>query len=68
MTCPRCRENLDHVIDSRTNALGTRVRRRRICGSCGCRWTTHELAEETLRPLQRLQGFLKKLGPTTSCV
>ena len=43
MRCPWCRQvGDDRVIDSRENVLGSFIRRRRQCLSCGKRFTTIE--------------------------
>lgn len=52
MTCDRCGARCQ-TIDSRTNALG--VRRRRKC-ACGHRFSTQELPVETLHILQSLDA------------
>ena len=45
MKCPYC-NNLDtRVIDSRPIDEGTAIRRRRLCDSCGKRFTTYEKVE-----------------------
>ena len=49
MRCPRCLGMEDKVIESRTLADGTSIRRRRECSSCGYRYTSYERVEE--RPL-----------------
>jgi transcriptional repressor NrdR len=50
MRCPTCKElGKDKVIDSRLTESGSAVRRRRVCTSCGRRFTTKERAEEELR-------------------
>ena len=49
MRCPRCLGMEDRVIESRTLADGTSIRRRRECTSCGYRYTSYERVEE--RPL-----------------
>jgi transcriptional repressor NrdR len=50
MRCPSCKElGKDKVIDSRLTESGAAVRRRRVCSSCGRRFTTKERAEEELR-------------------
>jgi transcriptional repressor NrdR len=49
MRCPRCLGMEDKVIESRTLADGTSIRRRRECTSCGYRYTSYERVEE--RPL-----------------
>lgn len=43
MNCPNCTIDRSSVIDSRTGALGDRIRRRRSCMACGHRWTTYEV-------------------------
>ncbi|MBR6021778.1 MAG: transcriptional repressor NrdR [Kiritimatiellae bacterium] len=45
MRCPKCGGADVRVIDSRESRAGDEVRRRRICGGCGCRFTTRERAE-----------------------
>ncbi len=49
MRCPHCESNEDKVVESRTLADGTAIRRRRECLSCGYRYTSYERVEE--RPL-----------------
>ena len=49
MRCPRCLGTEDKVIESRSLAGGTSIRRRRECSSCGYRYTSYERVEE--RPL-----------------
>lgn len=49
MRCPFCKQDDDRVIDSRSTAGGTSVRRRRECGRCGRRYTTYERIEKTVR-------------------
>ncbi len=46
MRCPRCGEDNDKVIESRSLAQGTSVRRRRECNNCGYRFTSYERLEE----------------------
>lgn len=46
MRCPRCWNTDDKVIDSRTLANHTTVRRRRECLTCGYRFTSYERVEE----------------------
>jgi len=45
LKCPFCGEQSDRVIDSRSAAGGTAVRRRRECVACGGRFTTYEYIE-----------------------
>ncbi len=45
MKCPTCGYKETKVIDSRENAEGTSIRRRRECLKCAKRYTTHEYIE-----------------------
>ena len=47
MKCPRCVADDDRVVDSRTSADGSVIRRRRECLKCFLRFTTYERMEET---------------------
>ena len=49
MNCPRCSENNDKVLESRSTRDNTQIRRRRQCLSCGFRFTSYERIEE--RPI-----------------
>lgn len=42
MKCPKCGAERDRVVDTRESRAGDTVRRRRVCGACGHRFTTHE--------------------------
>ena len=42
MYCPFCRSAETRVVDSRSTEDGTAIRRRRLCPSCGQRFTTVE--------------------------
>jgi transcriptional repressor NrdR len=46
MKCPLCDSNEDRVLESRQNASGTSIRRRRECLKCGYRFTSYEHIEE----------------------
>jgi len=46
MKCPFCRHKEDKVVDSRSTAEESAVRRRRECLNCGKRFTTYEYIEE----------------------
>jgi transcriptional repressor NrdR len=46
MNCPSCRYKETKVIDSRLNAEGTSIRRRRECLKCQKRFTTYEYVEQ----------------------
>lgn len=51
MRCPKCSNQEDKVLDSRSVRNGDATRRRRICASCGYRFTTYE---EVLKPKLRV--------------
>ncbi|RKX30559.1 MAG: transcriptional regulator NrdR [Verrucomicrobia bacterium] len=54
MRCPKCGESRDRVVDSRSVRDGTAIRRRRICLSCGHRFTTYEeVVRASLRVIKR---------------
>ena len=42
MRCPKCGNDDDKVLDSRSSKEGCAIRRRRECLKCGHRFTTHE--------------------------
>ncbi|NLE64716.1 MAG: transcriptional repressor NrdR [Elusimicrobia bacterium] len=46
MKCPACHHKDTNVVDSRMNAEGTSIRRRRECLKCAKRFTTHEYVEQ----------------------
>ncbi|MBN2831304.1 MAG: transcriptional repressor NrdR [Candidatus Omnitrophica bacterium] len=46
MKCPYCSYKEDKVVDSRSTAEESAVRRRRECLKCGKRFTTYEYIEE----------------------
>jgi transcriptional repressor NrdR len=45
MRCPKCGQQEDKVIDSRSSREGSTIRRRRECLGCGFRYTTYEEIE-----------------------
>jgi transcriptional repressor NrdR len=49
MICPYCGADEDKVIDSRSAEAGEAIRRRRVCGHCGKRFTTFERVEKARR-------------------
>jgi len=54
MRCPKCTSVDDKVIDSRSAKNGESIRRRRVCLSCGHRFTTYEEVVRThLRVIKR---------------
>jgi transcriptional repressor NrdR len=46
MRCPSCKYKDTNVVDSRINADGTSIRRRRKCPKCEERFTTYEYVEQ----------------------
>ncbi|MBT3272325.1 MAG: transcriptional repressor NrdR [Spirochaetales bacterium] len=46
MRCPHCSGIEDKVFESRQNASGTVIRRRRECAVCGYRFTSYKHIEE----------------------
>jgi transcriptional repressor NrdR len=56
MKCPRCKQDNDRVVDSRSASDGAAIRRRRECLDCYLRYTTYERVEDT--PLR----VIKKSG------
>jgi len=48
MKCPYCGHLENKVVDSRLNKDYTITRRRRLCDSCGRRFTTYERLEVTM--------------------
>lgn len=54
MRCPKCTNLEDKVIDSRSAASGSVIRRRRSCLRCGHRFTTYEeVVKAKLRVVKR---------------
>ncbi|MCM8792297.1 MAG: transcriptional regulator NrdR [Candidatus Omnitrophica bacterium] len=47
MRCPYCGFKEDKVVDSRSTASASAIRRRRECLKCGRRFTTYEYIEDT---------------------
>ena len=45
MKCPFCNQDNTRVVDSRPADDNTAIRRRRMCDSCGKRFTTYEKVE-----------------------
>ena len=56
MRCPRCKDDNDRVVDSRTSSEGRVIRRRRECLSCYLRYTTYERIEETTLRVVKKSG------------
>lgn len=51
--CPSCGSKQSHIIDSRANTGGDFKRRRRVCDSCGYRWSTVEITLEDFQSIPR---------------
>jgi len=59
MKCPKCSNQKDKVVDSRSVRNGEAIRRRRICLGCNHRFTTYEeIAKMNLRVVKR-DGILE---------
>ena len=56
MRCPHCGGIEDKVIESRQNASGTVIRRRRECDECGYRFTSYEHIEEKKLKIVKRDG------------
>ena len=56
MKCPYCGHLENRVVDSRLNKDYTITRRRRLCDSCGRRFTTYERLEVTMPMLVKKDG------------
>lgn len=54
MKCPNCGYEETKVIDSRP--MDNKIRRRRGCSECGCRFTTFETAEKPLLMVIKKDG------------
>ena len=56
MRCPFCGAGDTRVVDSRLGAEGDSVRRRRECGECRSRFTTHETFEANYPQIIKSDG------------
>jgi len=56
MRCPYCQQNDDRVVNSRSSADGTTVKRRRECNECGRRYTTYERIEQSVLRVVKKDG------------
>ncbi len=56
MRCPFCLHPESKVVDSRPDKDGSSIRRRRECGNCGKRFTSHERVEEILPMVLKKDG------------
>lgn len=68
MRCPACNYNGTKVLDSRPVQDFGSIRRRRECESCGYRFTTFEMVEQTpLIIVKKMEHVTNSIG-TKSCV
>jgi len=56
LRCPFCKEDNDRVVDSRSSAERTAIRRRRECLACKRRYTTYETIEESTVRVEKKNG------------
>ena len=63
MLCPYCGSLDDKVIESRQNASGTSIRRRRECNSCRYRFTSYENIEERKLMVIKRDGSREPFDP-----
>ena len=56
MRCPKCAQDDDKVIDSRSIRNGEVIRRRRVCSKCGHRYTTYEEVVKTVLTVLKRDG------------
>ena len=57
MRCPECGYEETKVIDSRQ--MQEKIRRRRECSVCGCRFTTFEIVEKPLLMVRKKDGSME---------
>ncbi len=63
MRCPYCQHADTRVIDSRLAREGRAIRRRRQCEQCAERFTTFEMAEETMVEVEKRHGQTEVFDP-----
>jgi len=61
--CPYCQHSDTRVIDSRLAREGRSVRRRRQCERCAERFTTFEMAEQTMLEVEKRDGQTEVFDP-----
>lgn len=64
MKCPACGEMEDKVLESRTTANGSAMRRRRVCLKCGYRFTSYERVEDRPITVVKRNGDLQRFDIT----
>lgn len=63
MRCPFCQHADTRVIDSRLAREGKSIRRRRQCEQCAQRFTTFEVAEDTMVEVEKRHGQTEVFDP-----
>lgn len=63
--CPHCGDQAVRVVDSRPLEASPEqiIRRRRVCRSCGQRWSTYEITDATYAAICETADVLKKMFP-----
>lgn len=64
MKCPKCGCVDDRVVDSRGCREGAAIRRRRVCESCGYRFTTYEEVVKDETRVQKRDGSYEPFDRT----
>nr|WP_081927105.1 transcriptional regulator NrdR [Halobellus rufus] len=63
MDCPDCGHDRTSVVDTRSGADGTTVRRRRECSRCSFRFTTYERPEWETLQVKKRDGSIEPFDP-----
>jgi transcriptional repressor NrdR len=63
MDCPDCGHDRTSVVDTRSGADGTTVRRRRECNRCSFRFTTYERPEWETLQVKKRDGAIEPFDP-----
>lgn len=63
MRCPFCQHADTRVVDSRLAREGKSIRRRRQCEACAQRFTTFEVAEDTMVEVEKRHGQTEVFDP-----
>ena len=62
MKCPFCNQDNTRVVDSRPVEETNSIRRRRLCDSCGKRFTTYEVVEMPLIMVEKRDGTYEQFN------
>lgn len=64
MFCPKCGHNSTGVIDTRGSKIypGERIRRRRMCNSCGYRFTTFEISADDYNSYMEMKNKSEEIA------